>query len=93
MGSAPTKRGLPASKEKKPRKHTPKASDLEIELRLRSIEDRLKMGLSPAEVVAELVARIRLEGRVELLNPALCLPQRGLCRGFGIGQAVQLGTG
>lgn len=56
MGSAPTKRGRPAKKPQKPRKHTPKASDLEIELRLRSIEDRLKMGLSPAEVVAELTS-------------------------------------
>lgn len=56
MGSAPAKRGRPAKKPQKPRKHTPKASDLEIELRLRSIEDRLKMGLSPAEVVAELTS-------------------------------------
>jgi hypothetical protein len=79
MGKTPAKRGSPAKPKKKPQR----SMQMEIELRLMAIEDRLKAGLSPAEIKAELISehfphcnQVRPDGTATICRRHLGLTKR-----------------
>jgi hypothetical protein len=79
MGKSPAKRGSPAKPKKKPQR----SMQMEIELRLMAIEDRLKAGLSPAEIKAELISehfphcnQVRPDGTATICRRHLGLTKR-----------------